>query len=698
MKFQPSVHLPCHPWMAMVILPLLPLLLLLVPLAAAQWSSCSKSDDYKSNSTYEANLGLLSSTLPKKAASSTTLFATGIMGNVPDVVYALTLCRGDSNASACESCVTTAFQDLRQLCPYKKNAAVYYDPCMLKFSNKNFLAATTVNDPLMIVNTKNFTTNADITQRLLFTLINSTAQLAANSLRRFSTSRLDVGSSPTLYCLMQCMPDLIPHDCESCFQDILNITLEYLGGKQGGRVLGTRCYMRYEMYPFFQGDPTLRIINLAPHVPTINNTTTPATVYPQSQPPDAAPPPEGKVTGQEHKGRKSRKRALWIIVVVATLLSILMCFICFIVWKRRKGKVNINNQAATNRPEEYALVWRLEERSSEFTLFDFPEILQATHNFSKENLLGQGGFGPVYKGQLPDGMEIAVKRLASHSGQGFTEFKNEVELIAKLQHNNLVKLLGCCIQGEEKLLVYEYLPNKSLDFFIFDENRTTLVDWEKRRVIIEGIAQGLLYLHKHSRLRIIHRDLKASNILLDQDMNPKISDFGLAKIFSSNDTQGSTKRVVGTYGYMSPEYASEGIYSIKSDVFSFGVLFLEILSGKRNSRFHQCEDFLNLLGYFICFLQSWYLWEGGRWLELLDVSIVTEVHTTEARRYINIALMCVQESADDRPTMSDVVAMLNSESVIIPEPNPPAYVNVRVSKVVPCSNNDVTITEEPNGR
>uniref|UniRef100_A0A453GQC7 Cysteine-rich receptor-like protein kinase 10 n=1 Tax=Aegilops tauschii subsp. strangulata TaxID=200361 RepID=A0A453GQC7_AEGTS len=401
MKFLPSVHLPCHPWMAMVILPLL---LLLVPLAAAQWSSCSKSDDYKSNSTYVANLSLLSSTLPKKAASSTTLFATSIMGNFPDIVYALTLCRGDSNASACESRVTTAFQDLLRLCPYKKNAAVYYDPCMLKFSNKNFLATTTVNDPLFIVNTKNFTTNADITQRLLFTLINSMAQLAANSLRRFTTSRLDVGSSPTLYCLMQCMPDLIPHDCESCFQDILNSTLEYLGGKQGGRVLGTRCYMRYEMYPFFQGDPKLRIINLAPHVPTINNTTTPATVYPQSQPPDAAPPPEGKVTVQEHN-----------------------------------GKVSINNQAATNRPEEYALVWRLEERSSEFTLFDFPEILQATHNFSKENLLGQGGFGPVYKGQLPDGMEIAVKRLASHSGQGFTEFKNEVELIAKLQHNNLMK-------------------------------------------------------------------------------------------------------------------------------------------------------------------------------------------------------------------------------------------------------------------
>ncbi|XP_020190378.1 cysteine-rich receptor-like protein kinase 10 [Aegilops tauschii subsp. strangulata] len=684
--------------MDMVTVPLL-LLLLLAPLAAAQWQSCANNNgNYTPNSTYQANLRLLSSTLPKKAASNTNLFATATVGDVPDMVHALTLCRGDFNASACQSCVATAFEDAQQLCAYNKEAAVYYDPCMLKFSNKNFLATTdTDNQGLLLYNTQNFTTNADITQRLLFTLINSTAQSAANSSRRFTTSRLDVGSSPTLYCLMQCTPDLTADDCMACFQSVLSVTLQYLGGRQGGRVLGVRCNMRYEMYPFFQGDPTLRIINLAPEVPAINNNTTPATV----QPPAAAPPPDGKATVQEQNGRSSRKRALLIIAVVAPLSSILLCFICSVVWmrRRRKGKANLNNQAATNRPEEDALVWRLEEKSSEFTLFDFSEILHATHNFSKENLLGRGGFGPVYKGQLPDEMEIAVKRLASHSGQGFTEFKNEVELIAKLQHNNLVKLLGCCIQGEEKVLVYEYLPNKSLDFFIFDANRTTLVDWKKRREIIEGIAQGLLYLHKHSRLRIIHRDLKASNILLDQDMNPKISDFGLAKIFSSNDIEGSTKRVVGTYGYMAPEYASEGIYSIKSDVFSFGVLLLEILSGKRNSGFHQYGDFLNLLGY------SWQLWEGGGWLELLEVSIVKEIHTTEARRYVNIALMCVQESADDRPTMSEVVAMLTSESVILPEPNHPAYFNLRVSKVhestsvvVPCSNNDVTITEEPDGR
>ncbi|XP_020185118.1 cysteine-rich receptor-like protein kinase 10 isoform X1 [Aegilops tauschii subsp. strangulata] len=713
MRFLSSVGLPCHPWMATVILPLL---LLLVPLTAAQmWPSCGESGDYESKSTYEANLRLLSSTLPKKAASSTTLFATDTVGNVPNVIFALALCRGDTNSSACEGCLVTAFQDGQEHCTNNKDAAVYYDsnPCMLRFSNQNFLA-TTVNEHILVIGSIESLMN--FPKLLLFTLLNSTAQSAVNSSRRFTTSRLDVSSFPTLYCLMQCTPDLTADDCAACLRPYNQYTLKYMDGKKGGRVLGTRCTMRYETFPFFQGDPMLRIINLATEVPPNNNTMPIITANPapQSQSPvEAPPPPEAQATIQELHGHNSRKRALWIITVAALLLSIFLCIICFVVWmrRRRKGTEILHDQAAMNRPEEDALAWRLEQKSSEFILFDLSEILHATHNFSKENLLGQGGFGPVYKfctyfqGQLPDGTEIAVKRLASHSGQGFTEFENEVELIAKLQHSNLVKLMGCCIKGEEKLLVYEYLPNKSLDFFIFDVNRTTLVDWNKRCVIIEGIAQGLLYLHKHSRLRIIHRDLKASNILLDQDMNPKISDFGLAKIFSTNDTQGSTKKVVGTYGYMAPEYASEGIYSIKSDVFSFGVLLLEILSGKKNSGFHQHEDFLNLLGY------SWHLWEGGRCLELLEASIVEEIHAAEASRYINIALMCVQERADDRPTMSTVVSMLNSENVNLPEPKHPAYFNLRVSKEdesgsVPysnnadtiCSNNDLTITEEPDGR
>lgn len=229
-----------------------------------------------------------------------------------------------------------------------------------------------------------------------------------------------------------------------------------------------------------------------------------------------------------------------------------------------------------------------------------------------------------------------------------------------------------------------------------EPNQRALLDWNKRLAIIEGIAQGLLYLHKHSRLRVTHRDLKASNVLLDHNMNPKISDFGLAKIFSSNDIEGNTKRVAGTYGYMAPEYASEGLFSVKSDVFSFGVLTLEIVSGKRNPGFHQYGDFLNLLGY------AWQLWTEGRWLKLIDVVLLTDclVEAPLMMKCVNIALLCVQENAADRPTMSDVVAMLSSEGVSLPVPKHPAYFNVRVrngeaSSAIDlelCSVNEVTIT------
>ncbi|CAH9076033.1 unnamed protein product [Cuscuta europaea] len=331
----------------------------------------------------------------------------------------------------------------------------------------------------------------------------------------------------------------------------------------------------------------------------------------------------------------------------------------------------------------------------ELPLLHLFTLSQATDNFSLNSKLGEGGFGPVYKGVLEGGQEIAVKRLSETSKQGLGEFKNEVICIAKLQHRNLVKLLGCCIEGEETMLVYEYMPNKSLDLFIFDEERSGLLDWPKRFNIINGIARGLLYLHQDSRLRIIHRDLKTSNILLDIDMNPKISDFGMAKSFGGNETGANTCRVVGTYGYMSPEYAVDGIFSVKSDVFSFGVLVLEIIGGKKNRRFIHPDHHLNLLGH------AWTLYKENRSMEMVDPILVSSCDPAEVIRSIHVALLCVQQAAEDRPNMSSVVWMLSNEGVL-PEAKLPGFFTQRSvapteqhsswSTQTPSSVNDVTIS------
>ncbi|URE24420.1 S-locus lectin protein kinase family protein [Musa troglodytarum] len=312
----------------------------------------------------------------------------------------------------------------------------------------------------------------------------------------------------------------------------------------------------------------------------------------------------------------------------------------------------INSENANLNNERAASVNILGTLSS----YDLATIKAATNDFSADNKLGEGGFGVVYKGQLQDGQNIAVKKLSRHSSQGSDEFKNELTLIANLHHRNLVRLLGSCIEGDERLLVLEYMENGSLDAFIYDKTQSVQLNWQKRLEIIVGIARGLLYLHQDSNLRVIHRDLKPSNILLDKDMNPKISDFGIARIFERDEVhENATTRPVGTFGYMAPEYLSGGIFSFKSDVFSFGVIVLEILSGKRNRVFNQANIRLNLLGH------AYKLWKEGRSLEILDDALDCSYPATEILRCIRMGLLCVQEHSEDRPTMAEVVMMLASE-------------------------------------
>ncbi|XP_052289579.1 G-type lectin S-receptor-like serine/threonine-protein kinase At4g27290 isoform X19 [Citrus sinensis] len=386
-------------------------------------------------------------------------------------------------------------------------------------------------------------------------------------------------------------------------------------------------------------------------------------------------------------GAKGEPRTKIVVIVISTAALLAVVLIAgYLVHKRRR---NIVEKTENNRETD-----QVQNMDLELPLFELATIANATNNFSINNKLGEGGFGPVYKGTLVDGQEIAVKRLSKISEQGLKELKNEVILFSKLQHRNLVKLLGCCIQGEEKLLIYEFMPNKSLNSFIFDQERCKILDWSKRFHIICGTARGLLYLHQDSRLRIIHRDLKASNVLLDQDMNPKISDFGLARAFGGDETEGNTNRVIGTYGYMAPEYASDGQFSVKSDVFSFGILLLEIISGKKNRGFYHSDNKLNLIGH------AWKLWNEGMPSQLIDPCVQDSFNLAEVIRCIHIGLLCVQQHPKDRPSMPSVILMLGSETVL-PQPKQPGYLadwkSIRqdYSSSTPesCSTNTITISE-----
>ncbi|KAL1537434.1 non-specific serine/threonine protein kinase [Salvia divinorum] len=375
-----------------------------------------------------------------------------------------------------------------------------------------------------------------------------------------------------------------------------------------------------------------------------------------------------------HKGRK-----LYIIIPV-TVSFACICIIIFIArWlmvKRRGDKVKDTGIVEAGQmftTDSTAIVLRNEAKEvniGELPKFTFEMLAKATKRFHEDNLLGRGGFGPVYKGILANGKEIAVKRLSAESGQGMQEFMNEVIVISKLQHRNLVKLLGGCVEKEEKILIYEYMPNKSLDACLFGSTNPTkkLLDWNMRYSIIEGIGRGILYLHRDSRLRIIHRDLKPSNVLLDQDWNPKISDFGMARIFGGNEDHGSTARVVGTYGYMAPEYGMEGRFSEKSDVYSFGVLILEIIKGKKNTRYFNDELSLSLIG---C---AWKMWSEGNGLSFVEEGIASRETEEEMVRCIQIGLLCVQESPNDRPVIQTVLSMLSGEIVeLLPLPKQPVF-------------------------
>ncbi|KAK3226169.1 hypothetical protein Dsin_006031 [Dipteronia sinensis] len=379
---------------------------------------------------------------------------------------------------------------------------------------------------------------------------------------------------------------------------------------------------------------------------------------------------------QDGRSRQNNKQPYPIFLVIilpttaaAMLLLLVLGLVIYFRWMRKlKSKAIVDSvQESRTQVNIAAAAGDFYANAPTLVLYSLADIEAATDKFSIENKLGEGGYGPVYKGVLQDGREVAVKKLSKTSTQGFEEFKNEVMLTAKLQHVNLVRLLGSCMDREEHMLIYEYMQNKSLDYYLFDPLKKYILDWENRIHIIEGICQGLLYLQEYSRLKIIHRNLKTSNVLLDENMKPKISDFGMARIFTKDGLEANTERIVGTYGYAPPEYVKKGIYSTKSDVYSFGVLLLQIISGKRVSILYGENDHLSLLEY------AYELWKDGKGMEFMDPSLDDTYSSCTLIRCLHIALLCVQKIPVERPSMLEVSWMLRNEATDLMIPNMPGF-------------------------
>ncbi|CAL5410844.1 unnamed protein product [Camellia sinensis] len=552
---------------------------------------------------FESNLKGLLYGSPYNDGDQSNL-STAIKTDDPDRVYGLFLCGVDVANSVCKYCIDSASDEIVKQCPLKKKAVIWYDQCLISYSNRPFFSANETSQAFCKWQEQYNRVKESDNQlnQILGSMFDNLSIVATSnpSISMNATTNVNF-SGVSMDEMVKCAPDLSPIDCRNCLSGAASVILSCILGSWVRRFTPS-CIVRYDLNHISQ-DPPLGA----------------------AEAPSAGTEPEILSSGsQGSEGRKVIARI--ISISISTLIVVLVLVGSSIYYQRKKRteketcqEVEVLNLAGGRFGNDFNnedLGGEKQTESQDFSSVQLDLIRVATKHFSEENKLGEGGFGPVYKGTLPN-----------------------VTLIAKLQHGNLLRLLGCCLEGNESLLIYEYMPNKSLDVFLFDPTRGMQLDWKTRLLIINGIARGLLYLHEDSRLRIIHRELQASNVLLDHEMNPKISDFGMGRIFGGNQSEANTNKVVETYGYMAPEYAMEGQFSIKSDVFSFGVLLLEMISGKKNSGFY-----------------AWKLWSEGQELELMDPLLVQSY-----------------EDAVDRPTMSFVVVMLRNDTLTLPRPTQPPF-------------------------
>ncbi|XP_044494691.1 cysteine-rich receptor-like protein kinase 2 [Mangifera indica] len=551
-------------------------------------------------------------------------FGVAVSGSGPDTNYGLAQCYGDLSLLDCVLCYAEARTLLPQCFP-NNGGQIFLDGCFMRSQNYSFFEEYKgPADHAVCGNTTRKSSKFQESARQAVLRAVASAPSHGNYARATIAAS---GSNESAYVLANCWKNLKTSSCEACLKNASASVLGCLPWSEG-RALNTGCFLRYSDRDFLN----------------------------------------------KQLGNGS-KRGTIIAIVVSVVSSLVVLAVLIVIgahiWKQRYIQ---KKRRGSNDAEK--LVKTLNDKSLNFK---YSILEKATQSFDDANKLGQGGFGTVYKGVLPDGREIAVKRLFYNNKHRVANFYNEVNIISSVEHKNLVRLLGCSASGPESLLVYEFLPNKSLDRFILDSTRGTLLNWEKRYEIIVGTAEGLVYLHEESKTRIIHRDIKASNILLDSKLRAKIADFGLARSFQEDKSHISTA-IAGTLGYMAPEYLAHGQLTEKVDVYSFGVLLLETVTGRPNNRSKTSEYSESLLTI------TWKHFQAGTVEELYDRNLTLNDSDNsgakdELLRVVQIGLLCTQESPLLRPTMSKVLQMLQKKEEHLPSPTSPPFTDEKTMEL-----------------
>ncbi|KAI3768771.1 hypothetical protein L2E82_19604 [Cichorium intybus] len=552
--------------------------------------------------------------------SNNNFAVTNLTGQGVPPFYALIQCHEDLSRTDCLVCYAVSRTALPACLP-RTAGRIFLDGCFLRYDNYSFFqeavdpATDTKNCSSSLPNStwNDFKGGFPEFNQSVVNLVENLTQSAVNN------SGFGVMELNGVYGLAQCWESLTNEECRICLNKAKSEAISCLPSREG-RSMNAGCFFRYSTEKFYDNDPQA----------------------------------DGGSSGLSSPGAKV---AVVLAGIAFLMISSFAGYAAYVrVSKRREERKNMG--MLSNSFNKAGLKYKYET------------LEKATNFFDISNKLGQGGAGSVYKGTLPNGDIVAVKRLFFNTRQWVDEFFNEVNLISAIQHKNLVKLLGCSIEGPESLLVYEYVPNKSLDHFLFDKDKLQILSWKQRMGVILGTAEGLAYLHGGCHVRIIHRDIKSSNILLDKDFFPKIADFGLVRTFGA-DRSHLTTGIAGTLGYMAPEYIVRGQLTEKADVFSFGVVVLEIACGKRNNAF--VEDSGSLLQ------TVWKLYKEGVVAEAIDPLLKGDFPEQEALEILQIGLLCTQASATLRPSMDEVVEFLTTkaEDREIPVPHQPPFLNAR---------------------